>query len=134
MTSFATARRLVSSWPGRFIVVFVLVQLLLPLRYYIGHRDKHDERFAWRMFSPIRMVSCTPRFTVGGTVIEPRNEFHEAWQKIAERGRFVVIEAMGRELCTRYPKSAVVVDLTCTNLDKSIESYGGYDICQVPYL
>ena len=134
MTSFATARRLVSSWRGRFIVVFVLVQLLVPLHYYIRHRDKHDERFAWRMFSPIRMVSCTPRFVVAGKVIEPRNEFHEAWQKIAERGRFVVIEAMGRELCTRYPKSPVIVDLTCTNLDKSTESYGGYDICEVPNL
>ena len=125
---------MVSSWRGRFILVFVLAQLVLPLHYYVGHRDKHDERFAWRMFSPIRMVSCTPRFSVAGKVIEPRNEFHEAWAQMAARGRFSVIEAMGHELCTRYPNVPVTVDLTCTYLDKSTESYGGYDICQVPRL
>ena len=134
MTILASTRAMVSSWRGRFILVFVLAQLVLPLHYYVGHRDKHDERFAWRMFSPIRMVSCTPRFSVAGKVIEPRNEFHEAWAQMAARGRFSVIEAMGHELCTRYPNVPVTVDLTCTYLDKSTESYGGYDICQVPRL
>ncbi len=33
-----------------FIALFLLVQLLLPLRYYLGSRGS-DERFSWRMFS-----------------------------------------------------------------------------------
>ncbi|MBW2464764.1 MAG: hypothetical protein JRH11_24155, partial [Deltaproteobacteria bacterium] len=37
------------------IVAFLAFQLLLPLRYYMGS-DEFDERFAWRMFSPIRMT------------------------------------------------------------------------------
>ena len=38
-------------WPARgFIAAFLLVQLVLPLRYYLGD-DRFDERFSWRMFS-----------------------------------------------------------------------------------
>jgi hypothetical protein len=125
---------LLRTWRGRFIVGFLLVQLLLPLRYYIHNRDPHDERFAWRMFSPIRMVQCAPRFMVAGKVVDPRGEFHEAWGKIASRGRFVVIEAMGKELCTRHPGAPVRVDLDCLYLDKTTQHFGGYDMCQVPQL
>ena len=124
---------MLSTWRGRFIVAFVLAQLLIPLHYYIGHRDPHDERFAWRMFSPIRMAQCAPQFKVAGKVIDPRGEFHEAWMAMAQRGRFVVIEAMGRELCTRYHKP-VVVEVSCMYLDQTKQTYGGYDICQVPQL
>lgn len=122
------------SWRGGFIVVFLLVQLLLPLRYYIHHRDPHDERFAWRMFSPIRMVQCTPRFALDGKPIELRGEFHEAWVEIASRGRFGVIEAMGARLCASNPGKMVRVDVTCTYLDKKTVDYGGYDMCTVPNL
>lgn len=125
---------LLRTWRGRFIILFLLVQLLLPLRYYIHNRDPHDERFAWRMFSPMRMVQCSPRFTVAGKLVDPRSEFHEAWAEIAGRGRFVVIEAMGKELCKRHPKAPVRVDLDCLYLDQSKQQFGGYDMCQVPQL
>jgi len=123
-----------ATWRGRFIVVFLLAQLLIPLRYYVHHRDPHDERFAWRMFSPIRMVQCTPRFALDGKVLDLRGEFHEAWFEIASRGRFGVIEAMGKRLCERNPGHTVRVDLACTYLDKSKVDYGGYDMCTVPNL
>jgi hypothetical protein len=121
-------------WRRWFIAVFVLAQLLLPLRYYIHHRDPHDERFAWRMFSPMRMVQCTPQFTLAGAPVELRSEFHEAWFQIAARGRFGVVEAMGAELCKRHPDQRIEATLTCKYLDGSQRSYGGYNICSVPQL
>ena len=48
---------LLATWRGRFIAVFIATQLVLPLRYYVLRDDEHDERFAWRMFSPMRMAS-----------------------------------------------------------------------------
>lgn len=125
---------LLRTWRGRFIVGFLLVQVLLPLRYYIHNRDPHDERFAWRMFSPMRMVQCSPRFIVGEKLVDPRSEFHEAWAEIAGRGRFVVIEAMGKELCARHPDTSVRVELECLYLDHTKQNYGGYDMCKVPEL
>jgi hypothetical protein len=127
-------RALVSSWRGRFILVFLTLQLLLPLHYYVGRRDIHDERFAWRMFSPMRMVRCTPKLVLDGTVKSLSSEFHEAWIEIAKRGRFVVVEAMGAYLCEQHPKSTVVISLDCTYLDREPQSYGGFDMCKVPLL
>jgi len=126
--------QLLTTWRGRFIVAFLLVQLLLPLRYYIAHRDPHDERFAWRMFSPIRMAQCRPTVTLDDAPANLSAEFHEAWIEIAKRGRFGVVEAMGRKLCAKYPGKEVHITLDCTYLDREPESYGGYDICHVPEL
>jgi hypothetical protein len=127
-------RALLRTWRGRFILVFVTAQLLLPLHYYLGRRDPHDERFAWRMFSPMRMAQCSPRVLLDGKPLDLRTEFHEAWVETAARGRFVVIEAMGRALCERHPGSAVTVSVDCTYLDRPPAQYGGYDICHVPEL
>jgi hypothetical protein len=126
--------QLLTTWRGRFIVAFLLVQLLLPLRYYIAHRDPHDERFAWRMFSPIRMAQCTPSVTIDGAPASLGAEFHEAWIEIAKRGRFGVVEAMGAKLCAKYPGKEVHLSLDCTYLDRPARSYGGYDMCHVPEL
>ncbi|MDB4956656.1 MAG: hypothetical protein JWO36_4225 [Myxococcales bacterium] len=110
------------------------MQLLLPFRYYVAHRDAHDERFAWRMFSPMRMVTCTPELAIDGQKRSLGNEFHEAWIAIARRGRFSVIEAMAARLCARHPNSSVVFSLQCSYVDRDPESFGGYDMCKVPLL
>ncbi len=125
---------LLKTWRGRFIVAFLLVQLLLPLRYYIAHRDPHDERFAWRMFSPIRMAQCRPSVSIGDTPARLSREFHEAWIEIAKRGRFTVVEAMGAKLCRKYPGKDVRVSLDCTYLDREPRTYGGFNMCNVPEL
>jgi len=39
------------------VVIALLVQLAIPLRYYLGD-DRFDERFAWRMFSAVRVYRC----------------------------------------------------------------------------
>jgi hypothetical protein len=123
-----------STWRGRLIALFVVAQLLIPLRYYIAHRDPHDERFAWRMFSPMRMARCQPSVERDGAPLPLGKEFHEAWIEMAQRGRFGVVEAMGAELCKRYPHARIEVRLDCTYLGGEHQSYGGYDICTVPEL
>lgn len=125
---------LVHTWRGRFILAFLAVQLALPLRYYLAHRDPHDERFAWRMFSPMRMAQCTPQVQLDGKPYDLGLDFHEAWVTIAERGRFSVIEEMGKELCHRHPGSEVRMSIDCTYIDRAPQTYGGYDICSVHQL
>jgi len=127
-------RAMVSTWQGWFILGFIALQLAAPLHYYAMRRDAHDERFAWRMFSPMRMVRCQTRFTVDDKPIGLGSRFHEAWIKLADRGRFSVIEAMGARLCRDNPGKRVVVDLTCRHLDDEQEHWGGFDMCQVPEL
>jgi len=131
----AHVRALLRSWQGRVILGVLVVQLVLPLRYYLPtNRDQHDERFAWRMFSPMRMVRCEPHFARNDKPIELDTEFQRGWTELAIRGRFNVVEAMGAHLCAKYPGTKIKVSLDCTYLDKHVESYGGYDMCYVPLL
>lgn len=126
--------QLTQSWRGRFILVVLLAQLLLPLHYYWQRRDPHDERFAWRMFSPMRMVQCTPQVQLDGAPYPLAATFHDAWLALARRGRFAVVEQMGAYLCARHPKSEVVVSLACAYQDAPARTWGGYNICRVPLL
>lgn len=119
---------------GAAIMVFVTIQLLLPLHYYLVRRDPHDERFAWRMFSPMRMTRCQPKLVLDGKPFDLHNEFHEAWIEIAGRGRYSVIEAMAARLCETHPGSEVRFSIDCTYIDREPRSLGGYDMCTVPLL
>jgi hypothetical protein len=148
-------------WPNGFIVGFVALQLVLPLHYYMVRIDSHDERFAWRMFSPTRMVTCDVAFTVDDQPVAMHREFHQAWNEIAIRGRRVVIEEMGAHLCAKHrdsskPKDqqkAVVADLTCRPIISRHDigpvpdgksrwmwlrgpeyKMGGFDLCTIPEL
>ncbi len=125
---------LVKSWQGVLILLVVAGQLVLPIHYYTARRDPHDERFAWRMFSPMRMTQCTPHFVIDGKQINLASEFHEAWIEIAKRGRFVVIEQMAATLCEKHPNTAVYVTVDCHYLDRPDTTWGGYDMCKVPLL
>ena len=124
---------LLSTWRGRAIALFVVAQLTLPLLYFT-RKDPHDERFAWRMFSPMRMARCTPSATINDAPFNLGGEFHEAWLELVQRGRFRVIEAMGKKLCQEHPNSAVRLSIDCVYLDREPRSYGGYDMCNVPEL
>lgn len=129
----AHVRALLATWRGRFILAFVVAQLLLPLHYYV-RRDPHDERFAWRMFSPMRMVRCAAKLAIDGKPLSLSSQFHEAWIEIAERGRFSVIEAMAAHECDEHPGSAVTVSLACTYIDGTSSTWGGHDMCETPRL
>lgn len=140
-------------WPNGFIVAFVALQLILPLHYYFVRLDSHDERWAWRMFSPTRMVTCEVAMTVDGQPVAMTREFHQAWTEVAQRGRRIVVEKMGARLCQKNKGKAVVARLTCkaivsrhsvgpvpTGMSRSAwlrgpEYYmGGFNLCEIPEL
>jgi hypothetical protein len=127
-------------WRGWLILGFVTIQLVAPLHYYLFRDDKHDERFAWRMFSPMRMMTCDappghPMFTLDGAEVPLYKTFHEAWIEVAKRGRIVVLEAMAAKLCADHPGSDVRLDLVCVDLSNRPESVGGgFDLCKFPEL
>lgn len=121
-------------WPHAFIAGFLAVQLALPLTYYLARRDEHDERFAWRMFSSIRMVSCQVDVRVGDAPVELNRQFHDAWIALAQRGRRNVIEAMGARLCKQHPGQPVTARLTCQPLRGAAYAIGGFDLCTIPTL
>ncbi len=140
-------------WPNGFIAAFIAVQLLLPLHYYTVRMDRNDERWAWRMFSPTRMVTCEVSMTVDGQPVQLGREFHQAWTEVAQRGRRVVVEQMGAQLCRKNKGKAVVARLACKpiasrhSLDpvpagmsrsawlRGPEYHmGGFDLCTIPEL
>jgi hypothetical protein len=126
---------LLATWRGRLILVVLVSQLLIPLHYYLpSQRDPHDERFAWRMFSPMRMTRCEVTTAKDDTPLDLGREFHEAWIEVARRGRFRVIEQMGQHLCAKYPGAHIKMALDCVYLNGKSERYGGYDMCEVPLL
>lgn len=98
------------------IVAFLALQIGLPLSYYLGD-EPHDERFAWRMFSPIRLIKCdvTLYDASGGarTRIRPLQEMHVVWRNLMRRGRIPVVEAFARTWCAAAPDRKLTVDLTC---------------------
>jgi hypothetical protein len=125
---------LIRTWQGWLILIVVGSQLLLPLHYYVARRDPHDERFAWRMFSPMRMADCAVRATLDGAPLPLEREFHEAWLALARRGRFAVVEEMGARLCEKHAQKPVVFYLDCKYVGQPPESYGGFNICDVPLI
>jgi len=121
---------LLSTWRGRLIALIVVSQLLIPLHYYLGRRDPHDERFAWRMFSPMRMAQCTPDVRIDGKRFELASEFHEAWLEAAKRGRFRVVEKMAARLCRKNVGAEVTLRLSCQYLGQPQPTiYGGFNMC-----
>lgn len=103
--------------------LYVVVQLALPAAYYL-RRDPHDERFSWRMFSPMRMTTCQPVARVEGRPVALAENFHEAWIELARRGRRSVLDEMGRALCRKHPGAAVTLEVSC-------EYQGGATVKQV---
>ncbi|MGE0548390.1 MAG: hypothetical protein AB7O24_25305 [Kofleriaceae bacterium] len=120
---------LLATWRGRFIAVFFTAQLLLPLHYYLVRSDKHDERFAWRMFSPMRMTTCTASLQIDGQPARLDAQFHEAWVSLVARGRGSVIDAIGQRLCERNPGKPVELIVNCNYIDREPRTFGGHDVC-----
>jgi hypothetical protein len=134
VTYLIRALRWILRWPNGFIVGFLALQLLLPLHYYLVRRDEHDERFAWRMFSSVRMTTCEVELKVGNDTVALTREFHDAWIALAQRGRRSVVEAMAQRLCKRNPGMPVTANLTCHPLRGDVYSIGGFDLCTIPQL
>ena len=78
-----------------FLALVLGSQALLPAHYYLG-TDPLDERFAWRMFSPVRMLTCQVEYEVQGVPVALPEHFHSAWITLVKRGRLDVTEAVGQ--------------------------------------
>ena len=134
MNPAAHLKALWSTWRGRFILAFLAVQLVLPLHYYFLRHDPHDERFAWRMFSPMRMTRCSARYFVDKQPIQLGTRFHEAWIEVANRGRYAVLEGIAEKLCADNPGKPVELSVDCTYLDRPDAKFGHADMCKEPEL
>jgi hypothetical protein len=115
------------------IGAFVAIMIATPLSYYTVRSDRYDERFAWRMFSTMRMVRCSPKWMVGESSqpIKLGRTFHEAWVGIARRARRSVTGPMTDFLCEKNPGQPVRLLLTCRSLTGKTEvlSDGTSDLC-----
>lgn len=119
-----------------FIHIFLAVQILAPLSYYSIRADRNDERFAWRMFSSVRMLRCAVEFRTGPEakpVVNLEGIFHQVWVRLAQRGRLEVIDAMARELCAREGDDPEVrVRVSCQRVDGAREDHGGsWNVCRL---
>jgi hypothetical protein len=99
--------------------LLVAVQVAVPASYYLGRGGGDDERFAWRMFSAIRLKRCSVDAFDGERKDAPRIDvsraLHASWAGSLARGRGRVIE---RFLATRCEVPEVrVASLTrrCTS-------------------
>ncbi|MBW2465046.1 MAG: hypothetical protein JRH11_25580 [Deltaproteobacteria bacterium] len=86
-----------------FIALILGLQLLIPLRYYLGD-DPYDERFSWRMFSAVRVHRCqlqpTETETDGNArIIDINREVHRAWVSTLQRNRKSVSEKFLASRC-----------------------------------
>jgi hypothetical protein len=75
------------------IIITLSSQLLIPLSYYIRDAHPFDERFAWRMFSPIRMVECSTVWREGEDRhrVRPSDHVHIVWLNLMKRMREDVV-------------------------------------------
>lgn len=111
------------SKPGRrpaaiFIAVVLGLQVSLALSYYLGD-DRFDERFAWRMFSTVRLTRCmtTAAERVQGNPAERRivltKSLAVGWVNNIKRNRDRVIRKFVETRCELPGVDRVRVQNTC---------------------
>lgn len=84
-----------------FIIIFLALQIGLPLSYYLSE-GIYDERFSWRMFSPVRLSQCHIQFFEDKSrqkQIKLSSELHFAWINLMKRARLSVIETYAQQKC-----------------------------------
>jgi len=82
---------------GWVLALFALVSIAIPLRYYLGD-DLYDERFAWRMFSRVRVQECSAEVTEDGLALVVLGRDPSApgilpapWHALLQRNRPAVV-------------------------------------------
>jgi hypothetical protein len=107
-----------------FIVLFVLFQFAMPLRYYLLGGGT-DERFSWRMFSTVRMQDCEVRVhdivVADGQPrprkVELRTLLHGAWVNVLERYRPSAVDKFLRRRCEQPGVTAARYRRDCQDTD-----------------
>lgn len=83
------------AWVLAGCMLWILVHVATPLRYYLGD-DIYDERFAWRMFSAVRVQRCDVAVTEvsnGSTrPVQVMQVLPAPWAAQLRRGRGRVID------------------------------------------
>lgn len=100
--------------------VWALAMLLIPLRYYAPGHDEYDERFAWRMFSQVRVRECAlvarDRRESGERVVSLSEVLPAPWISLLQRNRPAVIERYLAWRCeTEEDVVASYVTLSCSD-------------------
>lgn len=115
--------------PGWCLAVLVAIQVALPASYYLRSDDPDDERFAWRMFSAIRLRRCEVRawdeVAEGQRPVNLATALHASWQRLLDRGRRSVIEHFLERRCDEGSRGAVL-ERSCTapsGAQLPVESY-----------
>lgn len=100
----------------RILLAFLAFQLVVPLTYYLRD-DPYDERFAWRMFSAIRLHACRPEATEiaggGERMVDLPRVIHQAWINTMSRNREDVIRAFMAKRCEEEGVEAVTLTNRC---------------------
>ena len=103
--------------------LLVAVQLVLPASYYV-RAEADDERFAWRMFSTVRVRRCQVRvreFPGSGPprVVDHQRALHSAWTGALLRRRERVVESFLEQRCTEADTARVDYERRCEDVDGS---------------
>ena len=108
-----------------FIAAFLLFQVAMPLRYYLGDRG-YDERFSWRMFSTLRMQQCEMQISEALSAdrsafreVQVRRDIQVAWVNLLERVRMPVVKKYLARRCERQNASRVSYARRCIDTDGS---------------
>lgn len=95
----------------------VALQVAIPASYYFGRNDPDDERFAWRMFSAVRVKRCEVelREQRDGRFERVRLEpiLHGGWRNALKRGRKRVIARLLEQRCREPGVEAAELVRTC---------------------
>jgi hypothetical protein len=104
--------------------LLVAVQVAIPASYYL-RSDRDDERFAWRMFSAVRVKSCEVKLRERRAGVFANADLerllHASWRSSLARGRRRVIERFMQKRCTDASLEAVEFVRTCRAVDRKKE-------------
>ena len=95
------------------------MQVALPLAYYAGIRAPWDERFAWRMFSAVRLDRCDATVTVQDEVsAAPRplpldRMLQRGWVNQLRRGQPRVVEGVLARACEEPGVESATLERRC---------------------
>ncbi len=100
--------------------LFALLHLLIPLRYYAARG--YDERFAWRMFSQVRVQTCTleaEQTLADGTLasVPLERTLPAPWIALLRRNRQTVITRFLDWQCQHSEAREVMVTTRCVDAD-----------------
>jgi hypothetical protein len=112
-----------------YILAYLVVQVALPLAYYAGLRARTDERFAWRMFSAVRLDPCevdvSEKVRIDGSATTRKVPIHqvlqEGWVQELRRGQPRVVDRLLSRVCEDAGIEEVTFSRRCRATDGTAE-------------